>query len=255
MAKEGFQAPSAPVPPEASKDASTLKLTLGGFLSQGNSRNLALTGATDYFLRRSSNQFSALAAVNYGRSAPATGEPYVTTVENYQARVRYDRFLAAGVAAFFSVSARRDRFQGLDLRLNLDPGVAYYFIDEKGHRLWAELGYDLQYDLRDQDFIDVAAATGAGPIEESEVRHNVRVFAGYENQLTDSLKFGAGLEYLQNVQAAENARLNADAALTAQLDQDFSVATTVSVKYDNNPLPGVEDTDVIMALNVVYTMN
>jgi hypothetical protein len=33
------------------------------------------------------------------------------------------------------------------------------------------------------------------------------------------------------------------------------VATTVSVKYDNNPLPGVEKTDLIMALNLVYTMN
>jgi putative salt-induced outer membrane protein len=256
VAKEGFQAPVAP--PEESKDATTLKATVGGFLSQGNSRTIALTVAADYFLRRSESQFAALAALNYGRSAPAQGEPYATTVENYQGRVRYDYFFAPGVAGFLSVSARRDRFQGLDLRLNLDPGVAYYFIDEKGHRLWAELGYDLQYDARNADFIAAAEADGTvapGAIADSEVRHNVRGFLGYDNQLTETVKFGAGLEYLQNVEDAKNARLNADVALTAQLNTDFSVATTVSVKYDNNPLPGVEKTDLISALNLVYTMN
>lgn len=255
VAKEGFQAVAEP-PVEESKDASTFKLTLGGFLSQGNSRTIAFTGAADYFLRRGASQFAALAAINYGRSAPAAGEPYEQTVENYQGRVRYDYFFAPGVAGFASVSARRDRFQGLDLRLNFDPGMAYYFIDEQGHRLWAELGYDLQYDVRDEEFIEAAAADPALPaIEETEVRHNVRAFVGYDNQLADTVKFSTGLEYLQNVEAAENARLNFDAALTVQINQDFSVATTVSVKYDHNPLPGVENTDLITALNLVYTLD
>lgn len=255
VAKEGFQAVALPV--EESKDASTFKITLGGFVSQGNSRTVAFTGAADYFLRRSASQFTALAAVNYGGSAAEADDPYRTTVNNYQGRVRYDHFFADGVAGFASVSARRDTFQGLDLRLNFDPGMAYYFIDEQGHRLWAELGYDLQYDVRTQDYIEarVIEDPTAARIEDSEVRHNLRAFVGYDNQLTESVKFNTGLEYLQNVQEAKNARLNFDAALTAQINQDFAVATTVSVKFDNNPLPGVEKTDLITALNLVYTMN
>ena len=43
---------------------------------------------------------------------------------------------------------RRDRFEGLDLRLDLDPGLAYYFINTKKHRLQGEAGYDFQYDIR-----------------------------------------------------------------------------------------------------------
>ena len=66
---------------------------------------------------------------------------------------------------------------------------------------------------------------------------------------------GIDPDRVQEREEVENARLNADAALTAQLNTDFSVATTVSVKYDNNPLPGVEETDLISALNLVYTMN
>src|SRR5690606_35176101 len=183
---------------EEAKDAPTLKLTFGGFVSQGNARTIAVTGVADYFLRRSRSQFSALAAANYGRSAPGGGEPYRTTVANYQGRLRYDYFFATSVAEFFSVSVRRDRFQGLDLRLNLDPGFAYYFVDEKHHRFWGEAGYDLQYDRRDEALIDDAAASGAegdDPIEATEIRHNLRGFVGYDNQLTDSLKLSAGLEY------------------------------------------------------------
>jgi hypothetical protein len=33
------------------------------------------------------------------------------------------------------------------------------------------------------------------------------------------------------------------------------VAVTFALKFDNNPLPGVEKTDVITALNLVYTMD
>jgi putative salt-induced outer membrane protein len=263
VATEGFQTAAARAAAEAeSKDATTLKLTAGGFLSQGNSRSIAATGAVDYFMRRSSSALSVLAAANYGRSVPADGDAYETTVNNYQARLRYDYFFATSVAAFFNISGRRDEFQGLDLRLNMSPGLAYYFIDEKGERLWGELGYDFQYDIRSDDFRDEAALDGLAQtppvvveIDKSEVRHNARLFAGYDNQLSDSVKFGTGLEYLQNVTAATNARVNFDAALTSQLYQDFSIATTVSVKYDNNPLPGVEKTDFIMALNLVYTID
>src|SRR5687767_7681347 len=106
VAKEGFQ-PVAAAPAEDSKDSTTFKLTAGGFLSTGNSRTIALTGVADYFLRRGSSQFSALAAANYGRSAPDADSPSDVTVQNYQARVRYDYFFSGALAGFGAASARR----------------------------------------------------------------------------------------------------------------------------------------------------
>jgi len=227
-----------------------------GFLSTGNSRTLALTGVADYFLRRGTSQFSALAAANYGRSSAGADAASEVTVQNYQARARYDYFFSGALAGFGSVSARRDRFLYLDLRLNIDPGLAYYFIDEKEERLWAELGYDLQYDLRQQSYVDATLLSDTvADAERSEVRHNTRVFAGYVNQLAEAVKFNAGVEYLQNVQAAKNAILNVDLGLTSQINTSFSIATTLSIKFDNNPLSGVEKTDVVSALNLVYTID
>src|SRR6185295_7524907 len=116
VSKEGFQAPAA-APDDTSKDSTTFKLTAGGFLSAGNSRTIAATTAADFFMRRGTSAFSALAAFNYGRSAPGPDLPSETTVQNYQASARYDYFFSGGLAGFGSVSTRRDRFQGLDLRL------------------------------------------------------------------------------------------------------------------------------------------
>jgi putative salt-induced outer membrane protein len=255
VAQTGFQ--QAAQPPGADfKDSSRLKLSAGGFLSTGNARSLSLTASGDYFLRRLDNQFEISAAANYGRSGVGRSGPTNPTVVNYQARARYDRFFTNQIAGLVSVSALRDRFQGLNLRLSIDPGLAYYFIDQKSQRFWTELGYDLQYDVRRQEFIDAAALQDPPVIlDDTEVRHNVRLFVGYDNQISQAVKFNLGVEYLQNVQAAKNARVNVDAGLTSQLSGNFSIAATVSVRYDHNPLPGVEKTDVISALNLVYTLS
>ena len=63
-----------------------------------------------------------------------------------------------------------------------------------------------------------------------------------------------GLEYLQGLQQTTNYRLNWNAGLTSNIGGDFAVATTVAVRYDHNPLPGVKTTDVITAVSVVYTL-
>ena len=102
-----------------------------------------------------------------------------------------------------------------------------------------------------------ASLANADPLDDlgrTEVRHNVRLFGGYVNQVGSAVKFNAGAEYLQNVTAAENARVNLDLGLTSQINGSFSIATTFSLKFDNNPLPGVKKTDLVTALNVVYTL-
>lgn len=250
VATTGFEAPVAAE--EESKDATTANLSAGGLVSSGNSRAVAVTGGGDFRARRGSNQISAKAAANYSRSA-AEGQGMQTTVENYQGKVRYDRFLAKGFAVFMAVSARRDRFQGLDLRLNVDPGLAYYFIDQDKQQLWAEAGYDLQHDIRRDQAISAALVDGV-VLGKTETRHNVRLFGGYDNKLNENVTFNTGLEYLQSVQEGESWRLNWDVGLTAALAERFSFNTTFSLKYDNNPLPDVEELDTVTAFSLVYTL-
>lgn len=236
-----------------SKDTTELKLSAGGLFSTGNSRALSLTGAGKFKLRRGANQLSAATAGNYARSSATPDDGMETTLENVQGRVRYDRFFTKVVTGFLAVSGTRDRFQGLDLRLNVDPGIAFYIIDDKSHQLWTEVGYDLQHDVRRDEAIDAAALEGE-VVDKSETRHNARGFVGYDNSINEEVTFNTGIEYLQSVQETKNFRLTWDSGLSSNIGSNFAVATTFTLKYDNNPLPGVKKTDAITAVSIVYTL-
>jgi putative salt-induced outer membrane protein YdiY len=63
-----------------------------------------------------------------------------------------------------------------------------------------------------------------------------------------------GLEYLQALSQTENWRLNWMVGLNSQIGGDFSIALTFNLKYDNNPLPGVKNTDAVTAVSLVYSL-
>jgi putative salt-induced outer membrane protein len=253
VAAEGFQTTDVDAAQQAT-DTTELKLSAGGLFASGNSRLVAMTGSGRFRARRDANQLTAAAAANYSSTAvtPESDE-MTTTVRNFQGMARYDRFLGEGVAAFLSMSARNDRFQGLDLRLNLDPGLAYYFIDADKHQLWAELGYDLQYDMRRPEAVRRARAEG-NEVDWTEMRHSGRGFLGYENNLNEAVTFNTGLEYLQGLADTKYWRLNWDLGLTSNISSRFSVATTFSLRYDHAPLPGIKKTDTATAINLVYSL-
>jgi len=249
VATSGFE--KAETAAADAKDATELQVSAGGLASAGNSRSMAATTAGKFRVRRGENQFGAAVAANYARSTPNKDSGLQTTVENYQGKVRYDRFLAGSFAVFGAASARHDRFQGLELRLNFDPGVAYYFIDEGKQQLWSELGYDLQYDIRRDEARTAALAQGVY-LGKTVTRHSGRLFVGYANALSDAVTVATGLEYLQALSKSENYRLNWDGSLNSAVGKGFSIATAVSLRYDHNPLPNVQRTDVVTSISLVY---
>ncbi|MEI9939516.1 MAG: DUF481 domain-containing protein [Pseudomonadota bacterium] len=233
------------------KDATELEISAGGLASAGNSRSLAATSAGKFRLRRGSDQIGAAIAANYAESSVNKGEGLQTTVENFQGKLRYDRFLAGSFAVFGAVSARHDRFQGLELRINLDPGFGYYFIDEDKQQFWLEAGYDFQHDIRRDDAIADADADGF-LLAKTNDRHSLRAFVGYSSDLSDSVKVASGLEYLQGLDPATNYRVNWDGSVNSSVGKGFSIATAVSVRYDHNPIPDVEKTDIVTSISLVY---
>lgn len=256
VATSTYEAPTKPAD-DGANDTTAAKIAGGALLASGNSRSMAVTTAGTFRLRRGDNQLSIAAAANYATARPAGETAMRKTVENYQAKSRYDRFLAKHVAVFGAVSLRKDRFQGLDLRLNLDPGFAYYFVDDKAMQLWSELGYDFQYDKRNQQVLDKANATLANPadrLERTQSRHSGRLFVGYNGSINEVVGFTMGVEYLQAMASTENWRLVGDAGINATLAGKFSISTTVTVRYDHNPLPGIETLDTMESVSLVYTL-
>lgn len=256
---QGTFATAAAPAAEESADATEFTLSAGGILSTGNARSGAATGGATLRLRRDIHQFSSALAGNYATAAvedEMTGESdWEQTVGNVQGRARYDMFFAERWSAFLMATARHDPFQGLDLRLNVDPGVAFYALNKANHRLWFEAGYDFQYDVRSDDAIDEAAQDPtAEPVDKTQTNHAARLFAGYDNRLHEQVVFTSGVEYLQSLVPQQGARfrLNWDTSLATQLFNQFSLAFTFTLRYENDPLPEVEKLDTVTSLNLVY---
>lgn len=245
-------------------DATEFDIALGGIFNTGNSRSLAGTGLSNFRLRRTIHQFGASVAGNYGATGAEDSKGYETTVGNVQGLVRYDVYFAKRWTAFTQVTARHDTFQGLDFRLNVDPGLAFYALNKTNHRLWFEAGYDFQYDVRtdearilvDADGNQVLDMSGNTQIDEAvlkaEPNHAVRLFMGYSNKLSERVSFDTGLEYLQSVILAKRLRLNYLAALNTQLVERLSLAVTFTLRFENDPLPGVGQLDTITAFSLAY---
>lgn len=245
---------------EAAGDALEWDLSFGALFGTGNARSTAITGGTNFRLRRSRHQVFASFLGNYGRAATSPGTEPVDTVGNLQGRARYDLFLGDRWSLFGMVTARHDPFQRLDLRLNVDPGAALYIINGQKERLFVEAGYDFQYDVRADSAVEYAAdgslvydAQGNPvPLPRTVVTHAARLAAGYSNKLNDTFGFATDLEYLQSLLEGTRWRLNWNTSVSAQLVAKLSLAATFTLRFDNDPLPQVKHLDTLSSVNLVY---
>ncbi len=243
-------------------DATEGEIAAGGLVSTGNARATQGTLNTRVRVRRQAHEFRSLVAGNYGRAAADVTSDVETTVLNLQGMARYDYFFAKRWSAFLMATARHDRFQGLDLRLNIDPGVAFYALQKPNHRLWFEVGYDFQFDLRRDEAIFERTEEdldGNGEISDDEVtetriadkrqlNHAARLFAGYTNNLSERVTFDTGLEYLQSLIVGPRLRLNWVNALSVQVFGRVGLAATFTLRYENQPLPDVVKLDTVTAI-------
>lgn len=243
-------------------DATEGDVSLGGFLSTGNANMGSVTAASKVRVKRAKHQFSAGFAGNYGRAAAAGTTVAVPTVANVQGRLRYDYFVHPRVSLFAMLTARHDKFQGLQARVNADVGAAFYLINDPKNRLWTEVGYDFQFDRflieatyqKDADGAVVLDDVGDPviAIPRNRYNHAVRLFGGYANNINDKVTFATGVEYLQSVQYGPRWRINWDTSLTANLVGRLAIALTFTARVDNNPAPGIRKVDTITAASLIY---
>jgi putative salt-induced outer membrane protein YdiY len=262
-------APAAAQPPqhteravEGSQDNPDLTrgtVSAGATLATGNTRNFAVVGSAGLELRRDANVFVAEIRGQYGQSSVrdpmGTFGAYQTNAENIQGRARYDRFFTASDAVFGAVLGRRDRFAGLDLRLQLQVGYLreIFDLEESKHRFWFEVGYDLTYDNFDPDPL-VDPMMPLVVLEGTDVVHSGRAFIGYVNRLNDALTYETGVEVLVNVQDPSDTRVNWRNQVRTTVSRGLLVSLDFELRWDHEPVQGAEPLDTLTTLNVVLTI-
>lgn len=250
--KTGADAPKVEKPAHET----TATVSAGGQLASGNSKLIALTLKSEFDMRRDANGFGAALLGNYGRSAPP-GRPMETTAQNLQGRLRYDRFLVENMSLFLIGTGRHDRFQGLDFRLNVDPGAKYLFVRTDPTQFWGELGYDFQYDIRRDDALNPVDAMGNAlpPLDKTATDHSARFFIGFKHAFNKEVTFGTGVEYLQSFVDGTRARVNYDALFAANVGGGLALGLGFSARYDHAPLPGKKTLDTATTVSLIYSFS
>lgn len=264
-AKALVEAPKAAEAPAVEKpvDGTNASLSAGGQQASGNSRQLAASVSGIFETRFHDNGVGAAILANYGQGAPPGGA-IVETTENVQGRLRYDRYLFDQGSVFLIATGRQDRFQGLDFRLNLDPGFKYLFVKQASEALWAEAGYDFQYDVRRDDSLGELDASGKPILDpngnqvllpKTATDHSLRLFYGVRHAFNKEVTLALGLEYLQSIIDSNRYRVNFDILFAAKVSGGLAVGLGGSARLDHAPLPGKEMLDTSMTANLIYSFS
>ena len=240
-------------------DGTSISLSAGGQYATGNTRLLAATMNGQYDSRWGNNGIGASILGNYGQGGQP-GNDIVETAENVQGRVRYDRYLIDQASVFLINTVRHDKFQGLAVRYNLDPGFKYLFLTKETNLLWAEAGYDFQYDVR-QDAARIPLDSSGAPVPDAPllpktaVNHSIRLYAGFKHDFNEEVTLSTGLEYIQSVSDAPHHWINYDALFAAKVGGGLALGFGANVRYDSDPLPGKKNVDTATTVSLIYAFS
>jgi hypothetical protein len=278
LAARGAQADDAPTaapPPEATAlvsapkasaeapkvesptDSTSVSLSAGGQWETGNSQQLAGTVNGVFQMRRGSDGFGATLLGNYAEGHPQGQEEHVTT-QNVQGRLRYDRYLIEQLSLFLIATGRNDRFQGIDFRLNIDPGVKYLFVNTGPTQFWGELGYDFQYDVRRDDaraIIDPATKMQIGQLAKTTSTNAGRAFVGFKHGFNKEVTLSTGIEYIQSFEHSTDYWVNYEAVFASNLGGGFSLGLGFTARFQHDPLPSKRQWDTATTASLIYAFS
>lgn len=255
-------AAAADVGDEANLDATEFSIGAGFTLNTGNTNNYAGNTVAKFRVRRGIHQSTTSFLANVGSASADRDEVQAVNVSNQQLRSGYDVLLPKRFSVFVQAQWRRDTFQGLDTRININPGVGYYFLDRERYRLWTQLGYGYQYDVRtkfrtyDADdngeiFLDDQGQPTV-VLDRFVPDHQARIFLASDNQFNDHVGLNASVEYLQSFLRGSDYILNGEFGITAHLLQGLSINLNFILRYENEPLPRVMKLDTNTIFSLVY---
>lgn len=152
----------------------------------------------------------------------------------------YNRFVSQRMYALLNVSATRDKFQDLDVRLTVGPGLGYEFWQSDLRNLSLEGGMNYTYeDFRTRDDDEYASIRWSLKLDYWLYKRDVQYF------LTQT--------GLKSVEDADNLILNAQTGFNLPIVNNLSTKFALDFDYNNRPAPGTEETDLKYIISGGYT--
>lgn len=216
--------------PAAAQADWTAKGELGASFASGNSENEAAHAVLE--VKRSYEKWAH--GVGFAGNYGTDGE--VTTAQRWELRGQSDYEFTERAYWFGAARYEDDRFTAYDYQASLATGLGYRIIDTERTRFWVQGGPGYRHaELRE---------TG-----ESEDGVIFRGDAGFEHQVTDTTKV---VDRFLIETGSDNTFLQNDLGLEVMISGAMSLRVGYQVRHNTDVLPGIEKTDTLATVGLIY---
>jgi hypothetical protein len=234
--------------------------TLAGTVSSAlvdrqDPRTLASTLLLETLLEHERHRLQLSGEGNYAR-APLGDRSIRAAVRNVRAVARYEYRLSGPWSFVTAVGGRRDRVIGLDMHLNVSPGLAYHLVDTT----WAHLALESAYDIElrsvtvDEPTLLPQAVQDAGPGDRGPhaLDHGQRFRVVAQRTIAGALRFDGAAELRRSYTADPEDRWRAElqGGLRVQLTAKSAVAAVALWRAGDSSHLRSEPTETVAALRL-----
>lgn len=223
----------------------TGKAELGVMLASGNTESKSAN--TKFDLKRESEKWinTFFVGALYGENAE------FSTAERYEAKYQLDYRINDRLSWFGALRGEQDRFSGFAYQLTASTGASYKFIDTPETQLQASLGAGYRR-LKSETLIKTDAGEVIGRLEgEIESDPVITLSSDYAHNFTEDTKI---TNKLLVESGSENTAVQNDVALAISMTDALAVAVGFGVRYNTDPPPLSDDTDLLTTINLVYNI-
>jgi putative salt-induced outer membrane protein len=221
------------------------KAELGILLSDGNTE--AKSANTKFDLKHEGEKWinAMFVGALYGENAS------FATAERYEAKYQADFKINDRLSWFGALRGEQDRFSGFAYQATASTGASYKFIDSPQTKLQVSLGAGYRR-MKDEILVKTDAGEVIDRLEgETQSEPVGTLSSDYEHNFTENTKI---TNRLLAESGSDNTALQNDLALQVSMTETLALAVGFGVRYNTDPPPLAEDTDMLTTVNLVYNI-
>jgi putative salt-induced outer membrane protein len=223
----------------------TGKAELGVMVSSGNAESTSAN--TKFDLAHESDKWRQTFYV--GALYGANGE--FTTAERFEARYQLDYKINDRLSWFGALRGEQDRFSGFVYQATVSTGAAYKFIDSPTTKFAGSLGAGYRT-LKEEALIKTDAGEVVARIEgESQSDPVITLGSTFEHNFNEATKL---TNKLLAESGSDNTAVQDDISLQVNINKSLALAVGFGVRYNTDPPPLSETTDLLTTVNLVYNI-
>ncbi len=227
------QAAAAPAPAVAAKPAPKWEGSagLGVTLTQGNSDTIMFNARIQALRKWDKNELNLAADATYGEANS------VKNNDSFRFSAQYNRLFTEQLYGYILTDYLHDDIADVSYRVNVGPGLGYYFIKNERTVLSAEAGPTVVFEDVGGQYKSYLTA---------------RVGEKFQYKLSDRARIWQKAEFLPQIDDFNNYLFNFEIGIETDITKSVKLEFYVVDNYDNEPATGRKKNDIKFVAGVKY---